>query len=181
MKVTGDKTPIFSWEDLSTDKGAAKAIKDITKIFTKAGDGVVPEDAQAQSSEFTKAKTENGKKYRELSISFLDNQTVTLRFNETGDIYKVKINGKETPITNQDDHKAAITEIISKLNAGRKKYQAVLAKRADPTPKTSQPRTTTTRKKQIETLTDERDALKTLIEEKDTAIAEMRDEMKQAA
>lgn len=179
MKVSKNKNPMFSWEGLNTPKGAAKAIKDIVDVFTKAGDKVVPEDAQAQGAELAKIKTENGKKYRELSINFMDNQSVTLRFNESGDIYKVKIDGKETPITNQDDHKAAIEEIVKKLNAGRVKYQAVLAKRANPTPKSDIPRTstTTTKKKQIENLTVQRDGLRSDINKIDNQIMAMQSEM----
>ena len=181
MKVGKNKNPLFSWEAIATEKGAAKAIKDIVDVFEKAGNGVVPEDAASQSADLTKTKTESGVKYRELTVHFKDSQSVTLRFNETGDIYKVKINGKETPIASQDDHKAAINEIVGKLNKGRPAYIKRLAKRADPTPATATPRTTTTKKKQIEQLTVERDSLRTGIDAIDGQIMAMRDEMKQAA
>lgn len=189
MKVGKNKNPLFSWEAIGTEKGAAKAIKDIVDVFEKAGNGVIPEDSASQSAELTKIKTEAGLKtesggsykYRELTVHFKDSQAVTLRFGENGDIYKVKINGKETPITNQDDHKAAITEIIGKLNKGRPAYIKRLAKRADPTPTTATPRTTTTKKKQIEQLTVQRDSLVSEISVIDGRINAMRDEMKQAA
>jgi len=181
MKVGKNKNPLFSWESIATEKGAAKAIKDIVDVFEKAGNGVVPEDAASQSAELTKIKTESGVKYRELTVHFKDSQSVLFRFNNTGDIYKVKINGKETPITNQDDHKAAIAEIIGKLNKGRVAFSKRLAKRADPTPTTATPRTTTTKKKQIENLTIQRDNLVSEIAGIDGQIMAMRVEMKQAA
>lgn len=177
MKVGKNKNPLFSWDAIGTEKGAAKAIKDIIEVFEKAGNGVVPEDSTSQSADLTKIKTESGVKYRELNVHFKDSQSVVFRFNSTGDIYKVKINGKETPIANQDDHKAAIAEIIGKLNKGRVAFNKRLAKRADPTPTPSTPRTTTTKKVQIEQLTSQRDSLKSKIDGIDGQITAMRDEM----
>lgn len=155
--VKHDKTPLFSWADLGTEQGASKALKQITAIFARAGNKTMQEDEKAASAEISKVKRTNGVKYREIVIAFLDSQSLVLRIKESGDVFQVVINKKLTPIKNQDDQKKAVDEIIGILNAGRSKFQAAMAKKKDPTPRT---KTTTSKKQQIVQLTERRDQLK---------------------
>ena len=155
--VKHDKTPLFSWEDLGTEQGAAKALKQITAIFARAGNKTMQDDEKAASAEISKVKRTSGVKYREIAIAFLDSQSLVLRIKESGDIFQVVINKKLTPIKNQDDQKKAVDEIIGILNAGRTKFQAAMAKKKDPTPRP--PTTSTSKKQQIVQLTGRRDQL----------------------
>jgi hypothetical protein len=78
-----------------------------------------------------------------------------MSFKKDGDVFAVKINGRLTPIKHQDDHVAAIAEIVGMLNAGRTKFQAKLAKALVKLPagiKTAAP-------KMLAVLTEKRDNL----------------------
>lgn len=151
-----NKEPLFTFEELADEKSAAKVLEKIVKIFTRAGNGVVPDDSKAEAAEISKIKRAAGIKYREIAIHFLDSQSLILRVKESGDIYQVVLNKKVVPIKNQDDHKKAIDELVNLLNAGRSKFQAALAKQKVKLPETS----TTAKPKQIEVLTTTRDKLK---------------------
>ena len=113
-----DKKLLFSFEDFSNKDKAAKAV---VKYFTRAGANAVQVDASGA------VRRTSGVSYRELVLTFADSQSVTLRIKQTGDIYQVLLNGKVLPIKAQDDHTAAIAEIVKAMDAGRSAFQKKLA------------------------------------------------------
>lgn len=138
----------------------AKGAKAAAKYFSRAGANVVQTDAG------TAVKRTSGVSYRELTLTFADSQTLVLRIKQTGDIWQVLLNGKVTPVSNQDDHVKAVAELASAMDAGRTKFQALLAKaqmKLPPTIRTAAP-------KLEAVLTEKRDGLK-------AAIAEVRAEI----
>jgi hypothetical protein len=158
-----NKNLLFSFEGLSAkDKAAKQAIK----YFNRAGANVVSEDVDP------KVKRSSGISYRELKLTFADSQTVGLKIKQSGDIYEVTLNGKLIPIKNQDDHLAAIAEIVARMDAGRTKFQAKLAKaqvKIPPTIKTAAP-------KLMQVLVEKRDGLKVAIAEVRAEISAIRGE-----
>ncbi|MER2511512.1 MAG: hypothetical protein ABTQ25_03665 [Nitrosomonas ureae] len=112
------KNLIFSYADLSIKD---KAAKEAAKYFSRAGAHVVQQDVS------TAAKRAAGISFREMTLTFADSQKVILRIKQTGDIYQVLLNGKILPIKNQDDHVKAISEIVAAMDAGRTKFQKLLA------------------------------------------------------
>lgn len=109
---------LFSFADLSVKDKAAKAV---SRYFTRAGAAVVSQDVA------TSTKRTAGVSYRELMLTFADSQLVVMRIKQTGDIYQVLLNGKVIPIKAQDDHVAAIAEIVKAMDAGRTAFQKKLA------------------------------------------------------
>lgn len=109
---------LFSFEDLSTKD---KAAKQAMKYFSRAGANVVQQDVS------TAIKRTSGVSYRELTLTFADSQKATFKIKQTGDIFQVLLNDKLLPIKNQDDHVAAITEIVNAMDAGRSKFQKLMA------------------------------------------------------
>lgn len=149
---------IFSFEDLSVkDKAARK----VMQLFNKAGATVVSQDVD------TKIKRSSGISYREMTFTFADSQTITLRIKQTGDIFQVLQNGKLIPIKNQDNHNAAITEIIGKLDSNRSKFQQQLAKAKVTLPSGMKTAATS----MLQRLTQKRDDLKAAIAATEEEIA----------
>lgn len=106
------------------DKATAKAMQ----LFVRAGIEVV------NSSVNQKLLRKNAISYRDVTFNFKDNQSVVFSVKQTGDIFRVALNGKPIPLKEQDDAAKSIAEIVAKLNAGRIKFQAVLAKARMPVP-----------------------------------------------
>ena len=104
-------------------------------------------------------KRSSGVTYREMALTFADSQTVVLRIKQSGDIFQVLLNGKVLPIKNQDDHVKAIAEIVQAMDAGRSKFQKILAAARVKPP--AGIRTAAPKMEQV--LTDKRDALKSAI------------------
>jgi uncharacterized coiled-coil DUF342 family protein len=150
---------LFSFNDLSVKDKAAKAA---IKYFTRAGVQVADQDVSTQ------IKRTSGISFREMKLTFADSQTILFRIKQSGDIFQVLLNGKLTPIKNQDDHVAAITELVKMLDAGRTKFQEKLAKAAIKLP----PSIKTAAPKMLAVLTEKRDGLK-------EAIAAVREEIAQ--
>ncbi len=143
---------LFSFEDLAKSD---KALRSVIKIFSQAGVLVL----NSSSSIDPKIKRSNGISYREMFIAFGDGQIVTLRIKQTGDIFQVLLNLKVVPISNQDDHKKTVTEIVRLLDSNRSKFQAALAKATVPLPKGIKTAAPT----MIVALTKQRDGLKEAI------------------
>lgn len=112
-------TLLFNFDDLGNKDKATKAVE---KAFTRAGVEVASVRADP------KLKRTAGVSYRELLITFGDSQMVTLRIKRTGDIFQVLLNKKIVPITNQDDHTKAVSEIVALMERGRSAFQKKLAK-----------------------------------------------------
>ncbi|NYT68805.1 hypothetical protein [Pusillimonas noertemannii] len=128
------KNILFSFEDMSTkDKAAKQAIK----YFARAGANVIAQDVSASP------KRSSGVSYREMTLTMSDSQKVVFRIKQSGDIFQVLVNGSVLPIRNQDDHVAAIGEIVKSLDAGRSKFQKKLARalvKLPPSVRTAAPR-----------------------------------------
>lgn len=128
------KNILFSFEDMSTkDKAAKEAIK----YFARAGANVISQDVSAS------AKRSSGVSYREMTLTMSDSQKVVFRIKQSGDIFQVLVNGTIFPVRNQDDHVAAIGEIVKALDSGRSKFQKKLARalvKLPPSVRTAAPR-----------------------------------------
>lgn len=111
---------LFDFKDFATPKVISKKI---TTEFNKAAN-VTPVNVEVSP----KTRRDSGVSFREIFAMFADNQTVTLRVKQSGDIYKVLINNKLLPIKNQDNHAKAIGEICSAMEKGRSAFQKKLAK-----------------------------------------------------
>lgn len=156
-----NKNLLFSFADMSVKD---KASRQVIKYFTRAGTQVVDQDVSTQ------VKRTSGISYREMKLTFADSQTALFRIKQSGDIYQFILNGKLTPIKNQDDHIAAVGEIVHLMDAGRTKFQAKLAKamvKLPPAIKTAAP-------KMLQVLTEKRDGLKEAIAEVRAEIAQIR-------
>ncbi len=146
------KNLLFSFEDLSAKD---KAAKQAARYFSRAGANVVQQDVP------TAVKRSSGITYREMALTFADSQQVVLRIKQSGDIFQVLLNGKVLPIKNQDDHVKAIAEIVQAMDAGRSRFQKLLAAAQARPPagfRTAAP-------KMEQVLTEKRDALKAAIAE----------------
>ncbi|SEN75011.1 hypothetical protein [Nitrosomonas marina] len=155
---------LFSFQDMATGDKASKIIE---RQFSRKGANVV------QSDVTTSVKRAAGVSYREMMLTFADSQTVTLRVKQTGDIFQVLLNKKPLPIKNQDDHEAAVNEIVKLMDAGRAKFQKLLARTKVKPPagiRTAAP-------KMEQTLTEKRDALKEAIDIVNGEIAELREKL----
>ena len=146
------KNLLFSFEDLSAKD---KAAKQAARYFSRAGANVVQQDVP------TAVKRSSGITYREMTLTFADSQQVVLRIKQSGDIFQVLLNGKVLPIKNQDDHVKAIAEIVQAMDAGRSRFQKLLAAAQVRPP--AGIRTAAPKMEQV--LTEKRDALKAAIAE----------------
>lgn len=146
------KNMLFSFEDLSAKD---KAAKQAARYFSRAGANVVQQDVP------TAVKRSSGITYREMALTFADSQQVVLRIKQSGDIFQVLLNGKVLPIKNQDDHVKAIAEIVQAMDAGRSRFQKLLAAAQARPP--AGIRTAAPKMEQV--LTEKRDALKAAIAE----------------
>ena len=144
------KNLLFSFEDLSTKD---KAVKQAARYFSRAGANVVQQEV------IPTVKRTSGISYREMALTFADSQRVLLRIKQSGDIFQVVLNGKPLPIKSQDDHVKAIAEIVKAMDAGRSKFQKILAAARVKPP--AGIRTAAPKMEQV--LTDKRDALKSAI------------------
>ena len=151
------KNLLFTYEDLSVKD---KATKQAGRYFSRAGATIVQQDVS------TVAKRTSGVSYREMTLTFADSQQVVLRIKQSGDIFQVLLNGKLLPIKNQDDHAKAIAEIVQAMDAGRSKYQKLLAAAKVKPP--AGIRTAAPKMEQV--LTEKRDSLK-------AAIADVREQI----
>lgn len=115
-------TPLlFDIKDLSTE---ASSMKRLIELFKSLSETLVAHDVGAT------LKRSAGITYKEVTLTFADSQTVMFSIKQTGDIWKVKINNKETPLRHQDAHKPeeVIQEIAQKIKAGRTAFQKAKAK-----------------------------------------------------
>jgi|GEM_PF-795232 len=160
---------LFSFDDLAN--GGEKAIKDLTRLFTRAGAVVTQVSIDAA------IKRSSHISYRQIHLSFADSQQITLRIKRSGDIFQVVFNKSVIPIRYQDDHEKAIAELVKKLDANRTAFQKRLARLQVKLPasiKTAVP-------KQLTLLTERRDELKELIAQCRELIAQVRQKIAQLA
>lgn len=110
---------LITFDDL---KPGSKAVKKLVQAFTRAGSPVATTDTDG------KARRTAGVSYRELAMTFTDNQKAVFSIKQSGDIYQVKLNGSVVPLKNQSDQVKAVGEIVQMLDAGRAKFQAKMAR-----------------------------------------------------
>ncbi len=124
----------------------------------------------------SKERKTSGVAYKTLSLAFADSQQVALNIKKTGDIFQVLINGRVTPIRQQDDLNKAVIEIIDRLDAGRKAFQKrqAMVKVDAPKPKNL----SMTAANQIKILEEKRDNLKAEIEAVRAERTALEDEIK---
>lgn len=149
---------LIDYEGLATN--ASNAMRRVSQLLTRAGLTVI--DIASDGKQRTLA----GIKFREVTLSFSDSQSLTLRIKATGDVYEVRVNGKVTPMREQNDPAKAVAELVKLLDATRARHQKRLAALAMKPPEGA--RTAAPRLKE---------ALKTQIAEVDAAIAEARTEL----
>lgn len=113
------KTLIF---DLDNAGAKSKALREVTKLFARNGTQVV------SSSVDQKLSRRAGVTFRNVNLTFADNQTVTMAVKSSGDVFEVRLNGKALPLRNQDDHVQAIGEIADRMDASRGAFQRALAR-----------------------------------------------------
>lgn len=154
------KNLVFDFEKASTKDHAVKTVE---KLFLRAGNQVVTSSVDQATSR------KAGVTYRNVNFTFADGQTVTLGVKSTGDVFEVKINGKPTPLRNQDDPALAIAEIAAKMDTGRAKFQKMLALVKMPLP----PSIRTSRANMVVALTEKRDNLKSAIESATAELARL--------
>lgn len=156
------KNLLFSFEDMAAKD--TKAAKQAMRYFARAGANVVQQDTS------TSVKRSSGISFREMTLTFADSQQVVLRVKQSGDIFKVLLNGKEMPLKNQDDHVKAIAEIVQAMDAGRTRFQKLLAAAQVRPP--AGIRTAAPKMEQV--LTEKRDALKVAIADVRSQIASVK-------
>jgi len=110
---------LISFDDL---KAGSAAVKRLVQAFTRAGATVASSDIDP------KTRRTSGVNYRQVLITFTDNQKVVLGVKTTGDIFEVRVNGAALAIKNQDNQVKAVGEIAKALDAGRAKFQAKMAR-----------------------------------------------------
>lgn len=98
-----------------------KAMLPVTRLFTRAG--MTPVSVMSDG----KSRRLAGVSFREVSMTFSDNQTLALRVKATGDVYEVRVNGRMTPVSNQTDPAKAVAELVKMLDTGRARFQKRLA------------------------------------------------------
>ena len=155
------KNVIFKFEDMNSKDKASKAV---LANFKRSGAEAVQIDVSATT------KRTSGISYRELSLTFADSQVVVFRIKQSGDIFQVLLNGKVKPMTKQDDHAAAIDEIVKAMENGRSAFQQKLAKAKVTLPKSI--KTTVPNKEKA--LTEKRDALQEAIAEAEKTLEDLR-------
>lgn len=113
------KLLIVDYEGLA--RNAAAAMKRVTSLLERAGLKVVDVASDGKTRRLA------GVSFREVTISFADSQKLALRVKATGDVYEVRINGKQTPVSQQDDAAKAIGELAGLIDRGRARFQKRLA------------------------------------------------------
>lgn len=102
--------------------GDNAALKPVVAAFEKSGATVTASDAP------TGTKRQAGVTFRQANFTFADSQTVTLSIKQTGDIFEILVNGKKFAIKDQENHDAAVQEIVKQLDKTRSAFQKSLNK-----------------------------------------------------
>lgn len=154
------KTLIFNVEAVTQND---KAIREATRLFTRAGVQVVSTVIAPQLMKRA------GVAYRNIDFTFADGQTVTMAVKVTGDVFEVRINNSVVPLRQQDDHAKAIAEIAALLDKKRLAFQRSLARIRVPLP----PSVRVSRATMLAAKTEKRDALKEAVSLAEAELAEI--------
>lgn len=107
--------------DFDNQGDATRSLKRVAQAMLRAGQPVVSHDFDP------KLRRTSGVGYRQALLTLASGQTVTLMVKQTGDVYRVLLNGAVLPIKNQDGIKA-IGEIAAAAERNQKKFQAAQAR-----------------------------------------------------
>ena len=149
---------LIDYEGLAANTAAAT--KKVAALFRRAGVEVIKTESDGRTRRIA------GISYREVVFTFADSQSLGLRVKATGDVYEVRLNGKQVPVKEQDDPNKAVFELAALLDTTRARFQkrmAALQMKPPEGAKTAAPRL-------IETLRQQVAELDTRIEE---AVAEL--------
>lgn len=126
---------LIDYEGLATN--ATRATKAVTALLKRAGVEVIKAESDGRTRRIA------GISYREVLLTFADSQSLGLRVKATGDVYEVRVNGKLTPVKEQDDSAKAAVELATLLDRTRAKFQkrmAAIAMKPPEGAKTAAPR-----------------------------------------
>lgn len=110
---------LIDYDQLGTN--AAAAMRRVVTLLTRAGAQVIETQSDGRTRRIA------GVSFREVTFTFADSQKLALRVKATGDIYEVRVNGKVTPVKEQDDFTKAVAELAMLMDKGRAKFQKRLA------------------------------------------------------
>lgn len=144
-------------------QGKAKALREVAKLFERAGTQVVTSEAAPTMSKRA------GVSFRNVDFTFADGQRVTMAVKETGDVFEVRINGSVVPLRNQDDPALAVKEIAGLLDKRRAAFQKAQARVKVPLP----PSLRVSRKTLMAAKVAKRDALKEAVTEAEKELADL--------
>lgn len=150
----------FNFDELATDKAAKK----VAQLFQRAGAPVIQTEADSR------IKRTAGVTYREMHFTHADGQRTSIRITKSGDVGQVLVNGSVVPLKNQTDPAKAIGEITKRLEDGRAKFQAKLARTKVELPKGIK----TAAPKLEQKLTEEVQRLDSLIAQRTTELADLK-------
>lgn len=114
--------------DFDNPSDAARSLKRVAQAMQRAGQPVVSHDFDA------KLRRTSGINYRQALLTLASGQTVTLMVKQTGDVFRVLLNGAVLPIKNQEGIKA-IGEIAAAAERNQAKFQAAQARQKVALPK----------------------------------------------
>lgn len=114
--------------DFDNPSDATRSLKRVAQAMQRAGQPVVSHDFDP------KLRRTGGIGFRQALLTLASGQTVTLMVKQTGDVYRVLLNGAVLPIKNQDGIKA-IGEIAAAAERNQAKFQAAQARQKVALPK----------------------------------------------
>lgn len=152
----------------SLDTNPQKAVRKIQSEFEK-------NNLMVTSVEVAPKPVRRGSyTFKNVHLGFSDKQTVTFGVTTSGNIFQVKINGKDFAVHDQVDQRKSIAEIVERLNAGRSAWQKKLVAIKEPA---ATQKIKTSLKRQIENAKNRRDEAQKLIEESGQALQAKRDSL----
>lgn len=110
---------ILDFDGLASN--ATAAMRRVTALFQRANLPVLDVASDGKTRRVASIS------YREVTLSFADSQKLALRVKSTGDVYQLLLNGKVTPIKEQDDPAKAVAELVAMLDKSRARFQKRLA------------------------------------------------------
>lgn len=155
------KPILFNFDAMSGGKD--KALRDISRLFEKAGAPVV------SSSVDDKVTRRAGVAFRNVNLTFADGQTVTFGVKETGDIFEVRINNSVVPLREQDNPTKSIAEIALLLDKRRAAFQRAMARVKVPLP----PSVRVNRKTLMDAKVNKRDGLREAVKTAKEELSEL--------
>ena len=114
--------------DFDNTADAERSLKKVAQVMQRAGQAVVSYNFDP------KLRRSSGVNYRQALLTLASGQLVTLMVKQTGDVFRVLLNGAAMPIKNQDSIKA-LGEIAAAAERNQVKFQASQARKKVALPK----------------------------------------------